>query len=138
MSNPDPCVFAMKRYVDKLRWLNLWTLLLWIFGATVVVFCSVATLLFIRKTWLPGALTVLGTIVNGAGTAWVIARRKEAEAEERDAFKVFSVECADRKSDKKAAGVELLGLTPKAFSEHELRSIAWRSLFRGKIPDELA
>ena len=127
----------MKRYVDKLRWLNLWTVLLWIFGATLIVFCSVAIILFIRETWLPGALSILGTIVNGAGIGWVVARRKEAEAEERDAFKVFSVECGDRKRRAKAGSVELLGSEAKTFSERELRSRAWRSLFNGKLPGEL-
>ena len=144
MMHLDPCDFAMKRYVDKLRWLNLWTALLWIFGVTLIVFCSVAILLFIRETWLPGALTVVGTTVNGAGIAWVLARRKEAETEERDAFNVFSVECAGRKPGAKAGKIGPPPGPPppspgrRIFSERELRSIAWQSLLKGKLPEELS
>jgi hypothetical protein len=138
MIDLDPCNFAMKRYVDKLRWLNLWTALLWIFGVTLIVFCSVAILLFIRETWLPGALTVVGAIVNGAGIAWVLARRKEAETEERDAFNVFSVECAGRKAGKIGPPTGPPPPSPRIFSQRELRSIAWQSLLKGKLPEELS
>ena len=131
MANPNPCLYAMKRYVDKRRWLNLWTLLLWIFGATVVIFCCIAILLFIRETWLPGALTVLGTIVNGAGIAWVVKQRKGAEAEERSAFKTFRDECRGGKKSE----LELLG--ERVLTEQELNTLAWRALLSGTPADDL-
>lgn len=131
MSNPNPCSFAIKRYVDKRRWLNLWTLLLWIFGVTVIIFCCTSILLFIRETWLPGALTVLGTIVNSAGIAWVVAQRKVAEAEERAAFKIFRDECQGGEKSK----LELLG--QRVPSEVELKEIAWRSLLLRRVVDDV-
>lgn len=131
MTKPNLCSFAMKRYVDKRRWLNLWTLLLWIFGVTVIIFCCTAILLFIRETWLPGALTVLGTIVNGAGIAWVVAQRRVAEAEERAAFKTFHNVCQGGEKSE----LELLG--QRVPSEVALKAIAWRSLLLGPAVDDV-
>lgn len=124
MPGQNPCKFAMQRYVDKRRWLNLWTALLWVFGLTVIVFSCVAILLFIRETWLPGALTVFGTVVNGAGIAWVVTQRKGAETEERAAFKVLTKECYERTAEPQ---VELQGAPT---SLQDLQSLAWSSLFR--------
>jgi hypothetical protein len=128
---PDPCAVAMTRYVDKRRWLNLWTVLLFIFGATIIIFCVIAIMLFIRETWLPGALTVLGTIVNGAAIAWVVNRRTEAEKEERDAFKEFNNQCGGKKS---VIGYQ--GPLTHIPTERELKTMAWKSLFRDRQPDE--
>ena len=130
MSDSDPCEVALERYTDKRRWLNLWTMLLWIFGATVVIFCSVAILLFIRETWLPGALVVLGTIVNGAGVAWVVSQRKGSEQEERDAFADFRAECGGRQQQVKP-GPALQGSNPRIPTAQEINSNAWKSLLSG-------
>jgi len=126
----DPCAIAVMRYTDKRKWLNLWTMLLWIFGATVVLFFSVAIILFIKETWLPGAITVIGTMVNGAGIAWVVTQRKGAEQEERDAFTVLSTECGDRRKSA-ARGVRPLGAEPEIPTARELSSRAWKSLLWG-------
>jgi hypothetical protein len=126
----DPCAIAVMRYTDKRKWLNLWTMLLWIFGATVVLFFSVAIILFIKETWLPGAITVIGTMVNGAGITWVVTQRKGAEQEERDAFAALSTECGDRQKSA-ARGVEPLGAAPEIPTVRELSSRAWKSLLWG-------
>lgn len=97
-------------------------MLLWTFGATVIIFCCIGIFLFIRQTWLPGAITLLGTIVNGAGIARVVTQRNGAEAEERDAFKTFSEECHGNQSG-------ALTLQSEIPSQQELRAVAWRSLF---------
>jgi hypothetical protein len=118
------CAVATQRYFEKSRWLNLWTALIWFFGATVILFSGVAVLLFIRQTWLPGGLTVLGTVVNGAGIRWVVTQRNGAEAEEREAYKTFTEACAE-----KPGGLSLQSDVPSA---EQLRSMAWRSLFRSR------
>ncbi len=128
--DPDLCVVAMERYTDKRRWLNLWTMLLWIFGVTVVLFSCVAILLFVRQTWLPGAITVLGTVVNGAGIAWVVTQRKGAEQEERDAFATFSTLCGRRRQSGRSSP-SLQSAAADIPSVRELNSRAWRSLLRG-------
>ena len=130
MTDLDPYAIAVMRYTDKRKWLNLWTMLLWIFGATVVLFFSVAIILFIKETWLPGAITVIGTMVNGAGITWVVAQRKGAEREERDAFAALSTECGNRKKSA-ARGVEPLGAAPEIPTVRELNSRAWKSLLWG-------
>ena len=95
MKNPEtPCDFAKIRYLGALRWLNLWNILLYVFGASVVLFLVAALLLFIRSTWLPGALTALGTIVSGAGIAWVVKQRTTAHTEEKEAFEGLSKACS--------------------------------------------
>jgi hypothetical protein len=82
----DPCSIAFERYKNIARWRNLWTILLFIFGASVIIFLAGAILLFIKESWLPGAITLCSTIVNAAGVSWVVARRTEAVKEETDAY----------------------------------------------------
>lgn len=87
------CKYAQDRHRDMRRWRNLWTLLLFVFGATIVGFLSFSILLFIREAWLPGAITTVGTIASGAGIAWVVARRNEAVNEENVAYKDVKEAC---------------------------------------------
>ncbi|MGA2168686.1 MAG: hypothetical protein ABSG62_10775 [Terracidiphilus sp.] len=79
----SPCDFAKLRYFSAPRWLNLWKILLYAFGAAVVLFLVAAILLFIRSTWLAGAITALGTIVSGTGIAWVVKLETTAAADEK-------------------------------------------------------
>jgi hypothetical protein len=74
------------RYRNALLWRNLWSILLFIFGASLILFALVTILFLIRQDWIPSALTVIGTIVEGAGTAWVVSRRNESVTEEKDAL----------------------------------------------------
>ena len=87
------CDFAKERYYNIARWRNMWTILLFVFGATVIVFLCGAILLFIRQSWLPGALSTLGTIVNGVGVRWVVTRRNEAVGEEAAAYNDVTARC---------------------------------------------
>ena len=114
------CDFARMNYQDVLKWRNLWTILLYGFGVTVVLFSVAAILLFIRSTWLPGALTTLGTIVSGTGITWVVNQRKTAVAEEKEAFRRLNEEC-------KQPGYALAGIDKQPWFS-ELESNAWKSL----------
>ena len=76
-------------------WRNLWTILLFAFGASVVVFLVLSVVFFLRQDWLPGALTTLGTIVEGAGIKWVANRRAEAVKEEEEAYRDVAEKCKD-------------------------------------------
>jgi hypothetical protein len=93
----DPCEIAIARYKDIARWRNLWTILLFVFGASVVAFLSVAILLFIRAGWLAGAISMVGTIVNGVAVKWVVERRAEAVAEDEAAYLDVQARCAQMK-----------------------------------------
>ena len=87
------CDFAMERYRNIAKWRNMWTVLLFIFGSTVIIFLCGSILLFIRQSWLPGTISTLGTIVNGVGVSWVVTRRNEAVKEEEDAYKDVQAQC---------------------------------------------
>lgn len=89
----SPCEFAIERYRNIAKWRNMWTILLFIFGSTVILFLCGSILLFIRQNWLPGAISTLGTIVNGVGVSWVLSRRTEAVKEEEEAYKDVQSKC---------------------------------------------
>lgn len=90
-----PCGYARERHHNIAMWRNLWTILLFAFGAAVMVFLVLAVLFFLRQDWLPAALTTLGTIVEGAGIKWVANRRAEAVKEEEKAYKDVKDQCKD-------------------------------------------
>ncbi len=119
----DPCEYAKQRYQNFAKWLNLWKVLLFAFGTTVVIFCILAIILFINASWLPGALSVLGTLVNGLGIGWVVTQRNKAADEERDAFDVLTKACAPPGKELK----ELMAIQQKPWFQN-LRTSAWRSL----------
>jgi len=82
---PD-CQLAVERWRDIARWRNLWTILLFIIGAAIVILFALSILLFIRETWVVGGFTTVGIIVSGTAIKWVVSRRNEAVKEEGDAF----------------------------------------------------
>jgi hypothetical protein len=82
-----PCEYAQNRHATIARFRFLWSLLILIFGTGVVVFLTVAVVFLLRSDWLPGALTTLGTIVQGAAITFVVGQRREAVKEEEKAFR---------------------------------------------------
>jgi len=120
-----PCDFAKLHYFDARRLLNLWSILIYFFGVAVVLFLGAAILLFIRATWLPSALTTLGSIVSGVGIAWVANQRATAVVEERDAFRRLKKECS-------SPGMGFVGIEQQPWFS-ELRSLAWKSVVRRSI-----
>ena len=82
----SPCDFAKLHYYSASRWLSLWKILVYVFGIAVVLFLVASILLFIRSSFLPGALTTLGTIVTGSGITWVVNQKSAAATEECAAF----------------------------------------------------
>jgi len=87
------CEFAIERYRNIAKWRNMWTILLFVFGATVIIFLCGSILLFIRQSFLPGAISTLGTIVNGVGVSWVLSRRTDAVKEEEESYKDVQSKC---------------------------------------------
>jgi hypothetical protein len=94
----SPCDFAVERYRNIARWRDHWTTLLFVFGTTVILFLCASILLFIGSNWLPGAVSTLGTIVNGAAVTWVLSRRNEAVREEEEAYKDVEAKCGEAKA----------------------------------------
>ena len=94
----SPCEYARQRHRDLAMWRNLWTILLFAFGAAVVIFFVLAVFFFLRDDWLPGALTALATLVEGVGIKWVLDRRTEAVKEEEEAYRDVAEKCHDTAS----------------------------------------
>ncbi|MBC7224708.1 MAG: hypothetical protein H5T59_10625 [Anaerolineae bacterium] len=104
-----PCQIAQQRYRNAALWKNLWTILLFAFGAAVVVFLVLAIVFFIREDWIPGAVSTVSTIAQGAAIKWVLDRRNEAAKEEEEAYKEVQAQCGDtRHADEFRAGLRLL------------------------------
>jgi hypothetical protein len=80
------CDLAMQRYRNAAIWLNLWSILLFVFAIFVVGFLIYAILFLLREEWLQGGLGTLGVIVDGVAMNWVVGRRKDAKLEEAEAF----------------------------------------------------
>jgi hypothetical protein len=101
--NPEsivsPCEAANARWHNFALWRNLWTILIFAFGSAVVFFLVVTIVLFIRQAWVPGAITTLTTIVQGAAIKWVLSRRGEAVVEEQQAYQDMQARCGST-SDK--------------------------------------
>jgi hypothetical protein len=100
----DRCAFAIQRYKSIAMWRNLWTILLFIFGSTVILFLCGSILLFVQESWLPAAISILGTIVNGVGVKWVVTRRNEAVQEELDAYHDVGTECPGAGKERTVTG----------------------------------
>lgn len=104
-----PCKIAQERFRNAALWKNLWSLLLFLFGATVVFFLVLAIVFYIRADWLPGAVATISTIVQGAGIKWVLDRRNEAAQEEKEAYQEVESQCGDTaRADEFRAGMRLL------------------------------
>ena len=93
-----PCDYARDRHRDMLMWRNLWTILIFAFGTSVIIFLVLAIFFFLRQDWLPGGITTLATIVDSVGVKWVTDRRAEAVKEEEEAYKNVMDTCKDTKS----------------------------------------
>jgi hypothetical protein len=104
------CQYARDRHQNLVRWRNLWTVLLFIFGTSVVIFLSISILFFLRSDWLPGAISTLGTIVNGAGVSFISKRRSDAVNEEEKAYRDVGRKCQDTAdADKLRNGMKVFG-----------------------------
>ncbi len=46
----------------------------------------VSIVLFVRAGWFQGVLATVGSVVDGVAVKWVVARRSDAVAEEKEAY----------------------------------------------------
>lgn len=102
-SLPDPCQYARDRHKNFLLWRNLWTVLLFSFGATVVA-TLVITIAFGRDgKLLEAAASTLGAVAGGVAIKWVVDRRADAKAEEEESWKDVKDACRAVVSDHPAS-----------------------------------
>lgn len=86
---------ALDRYKNLAMWRNLWTILLFMFGTTIILFFCICIILFINESWLPGAIATIGVIANGIGVRWVVIRRDESVKEEKESYSKLAALCND-------------------------------------------
>ena len=89
------CEFASDRHANKLMWLNLWTILLFVLGSAVVLLLIVALILFYNADLANGAISIAGSAVSGVGAGYVIGQRKVAKEEEETAAATRRRDCKD-------------------------------------------
>jgi hypothetical protein len=100
VSLQTPCDFAKARYLD-ISWLRkLWGYLWIVLGASTAIFLCVTIIFFLRSSWLPAALSTLGTVVNGAAMTWITTQRKTAADEEQQAFDELVQQCSSPSAPK--------------------------------------
>ena len=87
------CDIAQERHHGAALWRNMWTLLLWLLGLSIVLFLVMAVLFLLREEWLPAAVVTLGSIAEGVGIKWVTDRRTDAVREETEMYKDLEGAC---------------------------------------------
>jgi hypothetical protein len=92
----DNCAYARDRHANKMMWLNLWTILLFVLGAAVILLLVFALVLFFRQDLATGAISVAGSAVSGLGARWVVGQRTVAKEEEEAADRSARRECNDQ------------------------------------------
>jgi len=93
-----PCEYARERHQNLVRWLNLWTILLFAFATALIIFLILVIFLYLRSTWLPVALSTVGTIVSGVIIQWIVKRRTVAKEEEEKAYQDVVKQCQESQS----------------------------------------
>ena len=95
----DMCEFAKHRYNGIAQWRFLWTLLLFIFGAfLVVILCGTVALAFVGEP-TAAIVTAVAAVVDGAGVTFISARRKDAKDEEEAAYTDVTTKCTNAKPE---------------------------------------
>jgi hypothetical protein len=76
-----------------LRWLNLWTFLLFLTGCLLVIFVAAAIVLILLGRMPVGAVAAIGALIAGGALPWVVERQREAHADEEEALKEVKAYC---------------------------------------------
>ena len=92
----DLCEYAKERHRNMLRWLNAWSMLVFVVGATIVIFLVFAVLLWVREDWLPAAVTTVGTLASGAATGFLVNQREAVKKDEQQAYEDVAEHCGGR------------------------------------------
>jgi hypothetical protein len=82
----DPCAYARERHLNLLRWRNLWTILLFVFGAAIVIVLTLTIAFASDGKFIQSVATAVGTVASGIAIKWVLDRRTDAVSEEQAAF----------------------------------------------------
>jgi hypothetical protein len=105
------CELARQRHRNAALWLNLWTILIWVFGAAVVAFLIVTIAFCVREQWPGAAVTFLASIAEGAAIKWVLDRRVDAVSEEERAYEDVRQACPETTTaDRLRNTLRLMGL----------------------------
>jgi hypothetical protein len=96
------CDTTKFRWHSYMKWVQLWTFLLFLFGGFLILLV-IGLLLFIAFGGTIGAIaTGVSTLVDGSAVAWVRKQRQTSVAEEGKAFQLVIRQCRDRERDVKS------------------------------------
>ena len=87
----DACEFAKQRYYGIARWRSLWTILAF------------------DEEWVKAVVSGLASVVNSVAVRFVLARRKEAKAEEEAAYADVQAKCGTTEADNVRQQLTFLG-----------------------------
>jgi hypothetical protein len=90
------CDIAVERYKNAARWLNLWNILLYVFGGFLILFLIYLIVYLIQSNIINSILGVLATIVDGVVLKWVVDQRNDAKQVEKEAMDYIVNNCKDK------------------------------------------
>jgi len=99
MTNGVICDIAIEKHKNAVQWWNLWNILLYIFGAFLILFLIYLIVYLIQSNTINAVLGVLATIVDGVVLKWVVDQRNDAKQAEKDAFGEIEEHCKDKLKD---------------------------------------
>jgi hypothetical protein len=93
------CDIAVERHKNAVQWWNLWNILLYIFGAFLILFLIYLIVYLIQSNTINAILGVLGTIIDGVVLKWVVDQRNDAKKVENEAFEQIETNCKEKVKD---------------------------------------
>jgi hypothetical protein len=92
-SNSPACQAAEAKHALTIRWLNIWSGLVFLAGCVLVLFVAVAIALILSGRMPAGAAAAVGALIAGGALPWVVERQREAHADEEEALKEVQTYC---------------------------------------------
>ena len=103
-----PAKLAYERYRSLALWRSLWTALIFVLGLATTIFLIASIFLFVRESWIPGAVTTLASVLTGGAGGWLLARRQEAIDAETAAFREAITTAEEEEKRKRADSRETI------------------------------
>ena len=99
-SNGEMCKLAQQRYRDARRQLNVYTAFLMLLTLSCLMFAIWVVISLMRRIPVPEqSVQLVGLVVSGAIGAFILARRKDALAEEEQARQDVEKYCPQGTAD---------------------------------------
>jgi hypothetical protein len=104
----------------------------------VALFLATAIVLFLRESWLPAALTTLGTLLTGGAATWLTTQRAAIRDEEQRAFEELVRVCTPAADDERRTAAPERAITDEPWFRELERAAANSAFTSGPAQDFLA